>query len=151
MKKMIFTLLILALALVGSGAMAEDVNKENAMAAAKVSLPEAQFDYAVRERDDGRFVWELFFSQGSQLGVCKVLEENNEVRRVELFGRPDGALNASEAMALLAEKKGAIVVTDLELDYDDGRLSYEGDAELNGKRYEFKMNVNGSIVEWERD
>lgn len=151
MKKMIFTLLILALALVGSGAMAEDVNKENAMAAAKVSLPEAQFDYAVRERDDGRFVWELFFSQGSQLGVCKVLEENNEVRRVELFERPDGALNASEAMALLAEKKGAIVVTDLELDYDDGRLSYEGDAELNGKRYEFKMNVNGSIVEWERD
>lgn len=151
MKKMIFTLLILALVLVGSGAMAEDVNKENAMAAAKVSLPEAQFDYAVRERDDGRFVWELFFSQGSQLGVCKVLEENNEVRRVELFERPDGALNASEAMALLAEKKGAIVVTDLELDYDDGRLSYEGDAELNGKRYEFKMNVNGSIVEWERD
>ena len=153
MKRIFAMMLALALLTMAGAAMAEEfaAEKENALAAFKVSLPDAVVDYAVRERDDGRFEWELFFSQGTQLGVCKVLEENNEVRRVELFERPEGALNASEAMALLAEKKGAVVVTDLELDWDDGRLSYEGEAELDGKCYEFKMTVSGSIVEWERD
>jgi len=83
--------------------------------------------------------------------MCKVLESSNEIRRVELFKKTGGVLNASEAMAKLAEKKGNVVVTELELDWDDGRLVYEGDAELDGKRYEFEMKADGGIIEWERD
>ena len=153
MKKMFAMMLTLALLMVAGAAMAEEfaTERQNALAAFKVSLPEAVVDYTVRERDDGRYEWQLFFTQGDQLGVCKVREESNEIRKVELFRKEAGMLNAAEAMARLAEKKGTITVTELDLDWDDGSLRYEGDAQLDGKRYEFEMKATGEIIEWERD
>ena len=153
MKKIFAMLLALALLMMAGAAMAEgfETEKNNALAAFKVSMPDAVVDYTVRERDDGRYEWNIFFTQGSQIGMCKVREESNEIRRVELFEKTAGVLAASEAMAKLAEKKGAVTVTDLELDWDDGRLTYEGDAQLDGKRYEFEMKATGDIIEWERD
>ena len=153
MKKMFAMLLTLALLMMAGAAMAEEfeTEKNNALAAFKVSMPDAVVDYTVRERDDGRYEWKLFFTQGSQIGMCKVLESSNEIRKVKLYEKTAGVLTASEAMAKLAEKKGAVTVTELDLDRDDGRLVYEGDAELDGKRYEFEMKATGEIVEWERD
>lgn len=132
---------------------AEDFSaeKEKAIAAMKVSLPEAVVNYAVREYDDGRYEWDLFFTQGGQMGECEVLESSNEIRKVTLYEKPEGALTADEAMALLSQSKGALTILDLELDRDGGSLRYEGEAELGGKRYEFEMTAAGEIIEWERD
>jgi uncharacterized membrane protein YkoI len=151
MKKLFALMMVLALS--ASVALAEDFakEKENAIAALKVSVPEAVVDYAVRERDDGRYEWELFFEVGSQLGKCEVNESNNEIRKVTLFEKPEGALTAGEAMARLSQIKGNVTIIDLELDRDDGNLFYEGEAELDGKRYEFEMTAAGEIIEWERD
>lgn len=155
-KDWVMVVLVILMVLLSCEAFAESADpyaaqREAAIAAMKVSLPEAQVDYAVRERDDGRYEWNIFYVQGDQFGVCKVLESNNEVRRVELFNPPAGALKASEAMAKLAQEKGAMEIVDLELDWDDGYLSYEGEALMNGRRYEFEMDVDGSFIEWERD
>lgn len=152
-KNMMIVMMVLVLMLVAVGASAEEfvTEKNNALAAAKVSLPDAVVDYAVRERDDGRYEWDLFFTQGSQIGEVEVIESTNEIRKVTLYEKPEGALTASEAMALLAEKKGALTIVDLELDRDGGSLCYEGEAELSGKRYEFEMRITGEIIEWERD
>ena len=155
MKKwMLILAAVLALAVHGAVAEAADpyaVQRENAMAAMRVSLPEATLDYAVRERDDGRYVWNLFYTQGETFGVCRVDEEKNEISRVEIFAPEAGALKASEAMALLAQQKGALTVTELEIDRDGGSLRYEGEAELDGRRYEFEIGFDGEIIEWERD
>jgi len=154
MKKNISIIIMaLVLMIVAQGALAEEfvTEKNNALAAVKVSLPEAVVDYAVRERDDGRYEWDIFFTQGNQLGEVEVLESSNEIRRVTLYEKPEGALTASEAMALLAKQKGAVKIIDLELDREGGSLRYEGEAELDGKRYEFEMRATGEIVEWERD
>lgn len=152
-KRIAIVVMALVLMVAAASAYAEEFinEKNNALAAVKVSLPEAVIDYAVRERDDGRYEWDLFFTQGSQIGEVEVLESTNEIRKVTLYEKPEGALTASEAMALLAEKKGAIQIIDLELDRDGGSLRYEGEAELDGKRYEFEMRVTGEIIEWERD
>ena len=152
-KRIVIVMMALLLMITVLNASAEEfaAEKENAIAAAKVSLPEAVVDYAVRERDDGRYEWDLFFTQGSQIGEVEVIESTNEIRKVTLYEKPEGALTASEAMALLAEKKGAIEIIDLELDRDGGSLRYEGEAELSGKRYEFEMRITGEIIEWERD
>lgn len=152
-KRIAIVVMALVLMVAAASAYAEEFinEKNNALAAVKVSLPEAVIDYAVRERDDGRYEWDLFFTQGSQIGEVEVLESTNEIRKVTLYEKPEGALTASEAMALLAEKKGAIQIIDLELDRDGGSLRYEGEAELGGKRYEFEMRVTGEIIEWERD
>ncbi len=152
-KRIAIVVMALVLMVAAASAYAEEFinEKNNALAAVKVSLPEAVIDYAVRERDDGRYEWDLFFTQGSQIGEVEVLESTNEIRKVTLYEKPEGALTASEAMALLAEKKGAIQIIDLELDRDGGSLRYEGEAELGGKRYEFEMRATGEIIEWERD
>ncbi|MBR5559805.1 MAG: hypothetical protein IKU73_00145 [Clostridia bacterium] len=155
-KDWVMVVLVILMVLLSCEVFAESADphaaqREAAIAAMKVSLPDAQIDYAVRERDDGRYEWNIFYVQGDQFGVCKVLEAGNQVRRVELFNPPAGALKASEAMAKLAQEKGAMEIIDLELDWDDGYLSYEGEAEMNGRRYEFEMDVDGSFIEWERD
>ena len=154
MKKMIsIVMAALLLMAVAHSAFAEafSAQEENALAALKVSLPDAVVDYAVRERDDGRDEWNLFFVLGNQLGECEVLEATNEICKVTLYEKPEGALTAGEAMARLSQLKGAVTVVELELDHDDGSLFYEGEAELGGKRYEFEMTVAGEIIEWERD
>lgn len=126
--------------------------RASAIAAVQRSMPDAVIDYAVRERDDGRYEWNVFFRQDGVLGEAKVLEAGNEVRRVEMFNQSrEGALTASEAMARLAAEKGGMTVVELELDWDDGRLAYEGEAEMNGRRYEFEITTDGVIIEWERD
>ena len=48
-------------------------------------------------------------------------------------------------------EQGDLQIVDLELDRDNGRLRYEGEATLDGKRYEFEISVAGEIIEWERD
>lgn len=151
MKK--FFALMMVLSLGASAAMAEDFaqEKEKAIAALKVSMPEVVVDYAVRERDDGRYEWDLFFEADDQLGVCEVREDSNEIRKVKLYEKAEGGLKASEAMALLAQKKGDVVIVELDLDRDGKSLRYEGEAELDGKRYEFEMSLSGEIIEWERD
>ena len=150
-KKFFALLMILSLSV--APAMAEEFaqQKENALAAMKVSLPEAMFDYAVRDYDDGDYEWALFFEMGSQLGECEVRESTNEICEVTLYEKPEGALKASEAMALLAQQKGEIVIVELDLDREGKMLIYEGEAELDGKRYEFEINAVGEIIEWERD
>lgn len=147
---MVLAALLLAFAQAGAEEAYTD-ERQKAMDALLAERPGAVVDYLLRERDDGRYEWELFFTQGDQLGVCEVAEDTYQVRRVALHDRPEGALTASEAIELLRQKKGEITVTSLDLDRDDGRLRYEGEAELDGKRYEFEMSVSGEIVEWERD
>jgi len=152
-KNMTIIMMALLLVLGVQGALAEEfvTEKNNALAAVKVSMPEAVVDYAVRERDDGRYEWDIFFTQGNQLGEVEVLESTNEIRKVTLYEKPEGALTAGEAMALLARQKGAVKIIDLELDREGSGLRYEGEAELDGRRYEFEMSATGEIIEWERD
>ncbi|MBE5772100.1 MAG: hypothetical protein E7336_12100 [Clostridiales bacterium] len=124
---------------------------EKAAAALLAHTPDAVVDYAVRERDDGRYEWDLFFDLNGRLGVCEVIEPDFSVRRIQFYDMPEGALTASQIVEALMREKGEIRIIDLELDFDDGRLRYEGVAELTGKRYEFELGINGKIIEWERD
>lgn len=124
---------------------------ERALSALQAHTPGVSVNYAVRERDDGRYEWDLFFTHNGQLGQAEVRESDFSVRRVRLYDRPADGLTAEEAMAALAREKGAVTIVDLELERDDGRTVYEGEATLDGRRYEFEMTVSGRILEWERD
>lgn len=124
---------------------------EQAVSALLAHTPGAVVDYALRERDDGRYEWDLFFMLDGQLGECEVTGEDFKVRAVSLRDLPEKALLPSEAMALLAKEKGAVRIVDLELDRDGGRIAYEGEAELDNKRYEFEISASGDRIKWERD
>ena len=124
---------------------------QQAIAALQANSPGAEVDYAVRERDDGRYEWKLFFTLNGQLGQCEIREDGFAVRRISLYEKPLDGLTAAEAMASLAREKGDVEIIELELDRDNGRIRYEGEASLGGKRYEFEISANGDIIEWERD
>jgi len=124
---------------------------EQAAAAFLAHTPGAVIDYAVRERDDGRYEWDLFFTLNGQTGECEVAGSPLKVRSVVLRDMPENALTASQVMQKLAQEKGNVQILDLELDRDDGRLCYEGEALLENKRYEFTVSVFGDILEWKRD
>ena len=124
---------------------------EQAASAFLAQMPGAVIDYAVRERDDGRYEWDLFFTLDGQLGECEIAGSVFDDRRVSRYDMPENALNASQAMALLAQAKGDVQILDLELDREKGQLCYEGEALLENKRYEFSVSVLGEILEWKRD
>lgn len=151
----VLALLVLFLAIeevVGETIEPYAAERAAAIAAVQTAVPDAVIDYAVRERDDGRYEWNVFFKQSGVLGEAKVIENGNELRRVEMFNQSTAtSLTASEAMEKLAQAKGEMTIVDLDLDWDDGRLDYEGEAEMNGRRYEFEITAEGVIVEWERD
>ena len=162
MKK---TMMLLAMALVlllASGAMAESYyldraslpadSQQTAEAAFAQRLPQAAVSYSILDRDDGRFEWELFFTNAGTLGVCEVDAMTGTVIRVkEYTDLPAGALSADAAVEALKAAKGNLTILELDLERDDGRLVYEGEAELDGRFYDFEMTVSGQIIEWERD
>jgi len=125
--------------------------RQQAIAALQARTPDAAVDYAVRERDDGRYEWHLFFTLGNQIGECEVIEEGFQIQHTTLYDLPEGGLKASEAMAALVQQKGELVIVDLELDRENGRICFEGEATLNDRRYEFEVSAQGDIIEWERD
>lgn len=131
--------------------LAPDAPQALAQAAVLKQYPNAVIHYAIQERDDGRLEWNVFFTDGTQLGECEVNGETYALREVRTYDMPVDALTADRAVEKLAAEKGAIAVTSLELERDDGRLWYQGEAELNGWRYEFEMTIDGTLVEWERD
>lgn len=156
MMKKVYVLLMAMLMVLGAGnVLAQEPNHQEPVkpiAALKVSMPDAEVNYAIMEYDDGRDEWKLFFTQKDTLGVCKVWEDTNTIRKVELYDRgTENALTADQAMAKLKEEKGELTIVELDLDWDDGELRYEGEAEIDGKRYEFEMTAAGRIIEWERD
>ena len=156
MTKRIWTLIlammmmIAAQGVIGEGLTADELTAP--LAALKVSLPDAEVNYAIKEREDGRYEWKIFFTQNGSLGECKIWEDSNTIRKVEMYDRgTENALTADKAVARLIQEKGEMTIIELDLDWDDGALRYEGEAEMNGKRYEFEMTAEGRIIEWERD
>ncbi len=162
MKKMMFMLALAALLMMTTGALADrfyedfmslpNDSGDQAKAAAQAHLPQAMIDYALLDYDDQRFEWEVYFSYDGTLGVCEVDAKTGEVFRTRTYSDlAAGALTADKAIEALGKAKGNVTVLELDLERDDGRLVYEGEAELDGRFYDFEMTIEGRIIEWERD
>ena len=157
MKKKFFWILTAVMMLLTSAAMADDglgLITDSAFAPVREAVlkmhPGAVIQYALQERDDGRLEWDVFFTEGTMIGHCEVDAETWAVRREKTYEKPADALMADQAVEALMAAKGRLTVLELELERDDGKLRYEGEAELDGKRYEFEMTIAGKILEWER-
>lgn len=64
----------------------------------------------------------------------------------------DGVLTLEGALKVLALHRPEAEFRALELEEDDGIWEYEGEALINGEKYEFELNARtGKLLEWERD
>ena len=115
-------------------------------------LPEATVDGVYTVKDDGRQRRVAFLRQGGDVyEFVTEAETAKVVRMTQVFGAGEIA-SLPDAWRAVQDAKGAVVLTDVELEYDDGRLVYKGDASLNGKRFEFEILAeNGKLLQWERD
>lgn len=65
---------------------------------------------------------------------------------------PSTSISMDEARTLVLKKVPGATITKIELDYDDGRKIYEGEAYKDGYEYEFEINAStGKFIKWEQD
>ncbi len=61
-------------------------------------------------------------------------------------------ISVSQAKSAVTSRHPGAKITEIELDFDDGKYVYEGEAYLNGREYDFKVDaVNGSLIRWKID
>ena len=64
----------------------------------------------------------------------------------------DSLISVSQAKSAVTSRHPGAKIVEIELDYDDGKYVYEGEARLNGREYDFKVNATtGSLIKWKLD
>lgn len=138
-----------------STAKSTTMTAEAVAVAVEAVYPGAQIIRQDEEIDDGRHEIEVFIVAEGLYGTLDLNAENGAIIERELYVgeyAADGMMTEEAARAQIATLKTGAEIIKIKLDEDDGRYFWEGDATLNGSRYEFAIDaVTGTMVEWERD
>lgn len=113
--------------------------------------PGAYVAFTLLEKDDGLYRWKVFVRSGEDWLVYERNALDGAAMETErYFGA--AVVTPEEAVEAIRAQKGDIVLTELDMTLDKGRLVYEGQAELGGVRYEFEvLAADGSLLEWKKD
>ena len=107
------------------------------------------YDVEFFDSDYTEYDYEIDASTGA------VLEYDYDAEYIAPNTSGSQSLTADQAKALaLAQVPGATTanIYEFEVDYDDGRVAYEGEIHYNGTKYEFQIDGHsGSIREWETE
>lgn len=137
------------------GALATTLTEEQIKEAVQKEYPGATVVRYDERIDDGWHEIEVFFYAEGVYGTLELNAESGTILDADVYfgDYTDGSvLTQDAAIAALASLKPGVEVVKIELDEDDGRSIWEGDAKLDGKRYEFELDAaSGTLIEWERD
>ena len=137
------------------GSQAATLTEAGVAAAVEALYPGAQIIRQEQKRDDGRYEIEVFIATDALFGTLDLNAETGELLESDLVVgayQSDSRLTQEAAEAQLRSLKPEATILYMELDEDDGRLYWEGEATVDGRRYEFTIDATtGSLVEWERD
>lgn len=138
--------------------------KKTALAHAGVSEDQAVFLKTETDYDDGRQVYELeFFTEDFREYDYEIDTESGEivsydfevkaVKETKAGGSPVSAEEAKKIAAAQAGLKVSdVTFVEFEQDYDDGRLTYEGEFLHGTDKYEFDIDASaGAVTDWERE
>lgn len=142
--------------------------------------PGAEITKLVLDEDDGILYYEGYARVDSKLYEFEVKADDGVIRKWELEDdysdnnsgnsssgnsnnnnststpkpttAPSTSISMDEARTLVLKKVPGATITKIELDYDDGRKIYEGEAYKDGYEYEFEINAStGKFIKWEQD
>lgn len=61
-------------------------------------------------------------------------------------------ISVSQAKSAVTSSHPGAKITEIELDFEGGKYVYEGEAYLNGREYDFKVDAKtGSLIKWKLD
>lgn len=146
-----------------SSPMDEQAARKIALDHAGLSEEQVHVTECKLEWDDGRQVYDVeFYHTGSRTEYdCTIDAQTGEIRKYS--SETTAAASAASGQPLTAEEAGALALArvpgaartdlvELEMDYDDGRLEYEGEIRYGGKEYEFEIDgASGQFLKWEED
>jgi len=147
----------------------EEAAKTIALEHAGVKADQVKFVKTGLDRDDGFLVYDIeFYSNNykeydydidAYTGEILSFDHDAEYyeRKAEVRGDsrtiPDNALTEEEAKQIALEQvpgASAENIREFEIDYDDGRLEYEGKIYFDHMEYEFEIDgYSGAIRNWE--
>ena len=138
------------------GSRQATLTEQQAADSVLAAYPGATLQYVQLKRDDGLYEYEVVFTTADHSGKVQINAETGLVLERELnYLAPagaSGAVDSDEAKALVEQRLPGCTIRGFENDRDDGRTVFEGEAILNGAKYEFKIDaVSGSFLEWELD
>lgn len=111
------------------------------------------------ERDDGRISYEGEAVKGNveyefdiDAYTGAILSWEEEQKTAAGGAQTSVKISLSQARAIVEKKLPGARIVEIELDTDDGRNVYEGEARKGSMEYDFKVDANtGIILKWEAD
>ncbi|MBQ3232529.1 MAG: PepSY domain-containing protein [Clostridia bacterium] len=78
--------------------------------------------------------------------------ENNADAESKNSASSSDFISLSAARSAVTSRHSGAKITEIELDFEGGRYVYEGEAYVNGREYDFKVDaLTGSLIKWEKD
>lgn len=113
------------------------------------------YEFEVKADDGVIRKWELeddYSDNNSGNSSSGNSNNNNSTSTPKPTTAPNTSISMDEARTLVLKKVPGATITKIELDYDDGRKIYEGEAYKDGYEYEFEINAStGKFIKWEQD
>ena len=113
------------------------------------------YEFEVKADDGVIRKWELeddYSNNNSGNSSSGNSNNNNSTSTPKPTTAPSTSISMDEARTLVLKKVPGATITKIELDYDDGRKIYEGEAYKDGYEYEFEINAStGKFIKWEQD
>ena len=83
-----------------------------------------------------------------------LLAQSKHISSVDVSGSASTGsyIGAKKAQQVIDDKLPGCVISEFEMDWENGRMVYEGEAYLDGVEYEFEVDaLTGEIVKWKQD
>lgn len=146
-----------------SGMIGEEKAKEIALNHAGLTEDQTQRLWVKRDYDDGRSIYEVeFYGEGRDEYDYEIDAVTGEIVAFDTDLHDHGTA-PSEGQSQVSEEQVRQTVLErvpgasaenifLHLEWDDGRLEYEGELIYDNMEYEFKIDAySGAVTEWEAE
>ena len=146
-----------------SGMIGEEKAKEIALNYAGLTEDQTQRLLVKRDYDDGRSIYEVeFYGEGRDEYDYEIDAATGEIVAFDSDLHDHGTA-PSEGQSQVSEEQVRQIVLErvpgasaenifLHLEWDDGRLEYEGELIYDNMEYEFKIDAySGAVTEWEAE
>lgn len=117
-------------------------------------LNSVEYEFEIKASDGTFLQWEQEKKQNSNSNNNTNTNTNtNTQATAKPTTKPaSSSISMDEARKLVLNKVSGATITKLEVDYDDGRKVYEGEAYKGNTEYDFEIDAStGKFLKWEQD